>query len=136
MPIKTVDLLEMAAQPEARRTPLIDGPRFAAWFHIYKNPGQHDEMHCHNADQVFYCISGECTMHFPDGSKSVLRPGMAALITAASFYQLENSGTGNMVMLGARASSEEAIQTIGYETRKELFPRENTTPPRGTSILV
>lgn len=136
MPIKVVDLLDMAKQPDARRTPLIDGPRFAAWFHIYQNPGQHDEMHCHNADQVFYCIGGECTMHFPDGSKTVLRPGMAALITAGSFYQLENSGTDKMVMLGTRASSEEAVQTIGYETRKELFPREDTTPPRSTSILV
>lgn len=136
MPIKVVDLLDMAEQPDARRTPLIDGPRFAAWFHIYKNPGQRDEMHCHNADQVFYSVSGECTMHFPDGSKAVLRPGMAALITAGSFYQLENSGTDKMVMLGTRASSEEAVQTIGYETRKELFPREDTTPPRSTSILV
>ena len=136
MPIKVVDLREMAERPDARRTVLINGPRFNAWFHIYKKPGQHDEMHCHNADQVFYCIGGECTMHFPDGSKAVLRPGKAALITAGSFYQLENSGTEKMVMLGTRASSEEAVQTIGYETRKELFPREDTTAPRSTSILV
>lgn len=29
-------------------------------------------MHCHNADQTFYVIEGECTMHFPDGGKAVM----------------------------------------------------------------
>jgi hypothetical protein len=47
-------------------------------------------MHCHNADQTFYVIDGECTMHFPDGGKAVLKPGQAALITGRSFYQLEH----------------------------------------------
>ena len=136
MPIKVVDLKEMAGQPDARRTSLINGPRFNAWFHIYKQPGQHDEMHCHNADQTFYCIEGECTMHFPDGSKEVLRPGMVALITGGSFYQLENTGDAEMVMLGVRGGSQEAVQTISYETRQEIFPREDRTPPQGTAILV
>ena len=136
MPIKVVNMLDMAEQPDAQRTNLINGPHFNAWFHIYKQPGQRDEMHCHNADQVFYCISGECSMHFPDGTKDVLRPGMVALVTSGSFYQLENSGTEKMVMLGCRALCEEAIQTISYESRQELFPRENHTPPRGTKILV
>lgn len=136
MPIKVVDLAEMAEQPDARRTNLINGPHFNAWFHIYHNPGQHDEMHCHNADQVFYCISGECTMHFPDGSKEVLTPGKVALITGGSFYQLENSGTEKMVMMGCRSVSQEAISTIGYESRKEIFPREKSDPPRAAAILV
>ncbi|MSQ27376.1 MAG: cupin domain-containing protein [Dehalococcoidia bacterium] len=136
MPIKVVDLMEMAAGPDAKRTNLINGPRFNAWFHIYQRPGQHDEMHCHNADQTFYCIGGECTMRFPDGGTSVLRPGMVALITGGSFYQLENSGSEPMVMLGVRGASEQAVQTIGYESREELFPREDKAPPRGTSILV
>ncbi len=136
MPIKVINLLEMAAEPDAKRTNLINGPRFNAWFHIYKRPGQRDEMHCHNADQTFCCIGGECTLHFPDGGTEVLRPGMVALITGGSFYQLENSGTEPMVMLGCRAASEQAVQTIGYESRQELFPREDITPPRGTSILV
>ena len=34
-----------------------------------------------------------------------------------------------------RAGSSEAIQTIGYETRQELFPK-NGPPPTGTHILV
>ncbi len=136
MPIKVVDLVDMAGQPDAQRTPLINGPHFHAWFHIYKRPGQHDEMHCHNADQTFYCIEGECTMHFPDGGKAVLTPGKVALITGGSFYQLENTGSGKMVMLGVRSVSQEAAQTISYETRKEIYPKEDHTPPRGSAILV
>jgi hypothetical protein len=31
--------------------------------HYYPNPGEKDDMHCHNADQTFYLIAGECTMH-------------------------------------------------------------------------
>ena len=59
----------------------------------YPNPGNKDDMHCHNADQTFYVIEGECTMRFPDGGSAVLKPGMAALITGGSSYQLENTAT-------------------------------------------
>ena len=83
MPIKVVDLKEMARQEHPKRTVLINGPRLHAWFHPYLAPGQKDEMHCHNQDQTFYCIEGECTMSFPDGTKSVLRPGMVAQIELA-----------------------------------------------------
>jgi uncharacterized cupin superfamily protein len=52
-----------------------------AWVHYYPTPGESHDMHCHNADQTFYVIKGECTMHFPDGAKAVMKPGMAATIT-------------------------------------------------------
>ena len=120
MPIKVVDLKEMADAPNPKRTVLINGPRFHAWFHPYLKPGQRDEMHCHNADQTFYCIEGECTMHFPDGTQQVLHPGMAALITGGSFYQLENSGSGPMIMMGNRSGPAEKIQIIDYVTRKDI----------------
>lgn len=126
----------MAAQPDAKRTTLINGPHFNAWFHIYKKPGQPDEMHCHNGDQTFYCVEGECTMHFPDGGKAVLTPGKAALITGGSCYQLENTGADKMVMLGVRSISQEAAQTISYEDHRELFPCEKADLPRGTTIVV
>ena len=135
MPIKVVDLKEMAQAEKPKRTVLINGPRLHAWFHPYLAPGQKDEMHCHNQDQTFYCIEGECTMHFPDGTKSVLTPGMVALITGGSFYQLENTGTGPMILMGNRSGSSEGTQTIGYESRQELFPKQGP-PPKGTQILV
>jgi mannose-6-phosphate isomerase-like protein (cupin superfamily) len=139
MPIKIVDLAAMAAQPDAKRQGLINGPHFHAWFHVYPEPGEKDEMHCHNSDQTFYMIDGECTMTFPDGGKAVLKPGMCALITGGSFYELQNTGTGKMVLLGTRSISSEQSATIGYETRKELRPEKQdgyAPAPTGTRITI
>lgn len=136
MPIKVVDLMEMARQPDASRQVLINGPRMHAWFHIYPNPGDKDDLHCHNGDQIFYMIDGECTMHFADGGAEVLHPGMIALITAGSFYQLENTGTGKMVLLGGRSGSSESIKHINYETRQDAHAGTKGAEPTGTRILV
>ena len=118
MSIEIVNMVEFARQ-EKRRKNIFNTPRFHAWMHYYR-PGQADEMHCHNADQTFYVIEGECTMTFPDGGKAVLKPGMAALITGGSFYRLENSGAGPMIMMGNRSGPAENIQIIDYVTRKDI----------------
>jgi mannose-6-phosphate isomerase-like protein (cupin superfamily) len=138
MPIKTVDLVDMSKQPGARRKVLMNGPHMNTFFHIYPEPGMKDEMHCHNADGSFYVIEGECTMHFPDGGKTVLKPGMVGLITGGSFYQLENTGTGPMVMMGHHSRDSETSKTILYETREELVRpgRVKKDPAKFTSILV
>jgi mannose-6-phosphate isomerase-like protein (cupin superfamily) len=83
-------------------------------------------MHCHNADQTFYVIDGECTMHFPDGGAAVMKTGMVATITGGSFYQLENTGSGAMVLMGNRSGPSEDIQHVNYELRKDIktLPRE------------
>jgi mannose-6-phosphate isomerase-like protein (cupin superfamily) len=140
VPIKVIDLKEMASRPDARRTTLINGPSFNAFFHIYLEPGQKDEMHCHNADGTFFVIEGECTMHFPDGGAEVLKPGMCGLITGGSFYQLHNSGDGPMVLLGHHGRPSQEMKTILHETRKELVRpgQENGRgeAPKFTQILV
>ena len=118
MSIEIVNMVEFARQ-EKRRKNIFNTSRFHAWMHYYR-PGQADEMHCHNADQTFYVIEGECTMTFPDGGKAVLKPGMAALITGGSFYRLENSGAGPMIMMGNRSGPAENIQIIDYVTRKDI----------------
>ncbi len=119
MSIEFIDMDELARNHKKRKV-VFNTPRFHAWFHYYPNPGDLDDMHCHNADQTFYVIDGECTMHFPDGSKQVLKPHMAALITGGSFYQLENSGKGPMVMMGNRSGSTEDVKIIDYKTRKPV----------------
>lgn len=121
MGIEVLDLLEKAKREKKRKT-IFNTPRFHAWMHYY-TPGQKDELHCHNADQTFYVIEGECTMLFPDGSKAVLKPGMTALITGGSFYQLENTGSGSMIMMGNRSGPAENIQIISYETRQDIRKR-------------
>jgi mannose-6-phosphate isomerase-like protein (cupin superfamily) len=138
MPIKVVDLAEMGRQPDARRKVLMNGPSMNTFFHIYPEKGMKDEMHCHNADGTFYVIEGECTMHFPDGGKAVLKPGMAGLITGGSFYQLENTCDGPMVMMGHHSRNSQTSKTILHETRKELIRpgRVEAEPPKFTEILV
>jgi len=119
MPIEVMDMPKMARE-HGKRKVIFNTNRFHAWLHVYPKPGDADDMHCHNADQTFYVIEGECTMHFPDGGKTVLKPGQAALITGGSFYQLENCGDGPMIMMGNRSGPAEKIQIISYETRKDI----------------
>jgi mannose-6-phosphate isomerase-like protein (cupin superfamily) len=117
MGIDVIDLVEMA-HTEQKRKNVFNTPRFHAWMHYYK-PGQKDSMHCHNADQTFIVLEGECTMSFPDGGKVTLKPGQAALITGGSFYTLD--GAGPMVMMGNRSGPAEKIQIIDYVTRKDIL---------------
>ncbi len=119
MPIEIVDMVKTAHELKKRKV-LLNTKRFHAWVHYYPNPGDKDDMHCHNADQSFYVIEGECTMHFPDGGKAVMTPGMAALITGGSFYQLENTGDGPMILMGNRSGPSEDIQHINYELKKDI----------------
>jgi mannose-6-phosphate isomerase-like protein (cupin superfamily) len=118
MSIEVIDLVNMG-YAEKRRKNIFNTPRFHAWMHYYK-PGQKDAMHCHNADQTFVVLEGECTMSFPDGGKATLKPGQAALITGGSFYTLENTGEGPMIMMGNRSGPAEKIQIIDYVTRKDV----------------
>lgn len=119
MGIEIIDCAEMARETKARKV-VMNTRKMHAWVHYYPNPGDHDDMHCHNEDQTFYCIDGQCTMHFPDGGKAVLTPGMAALITGGSFYMLENSGDGPMILMGNRSGNQNNIKHINYETREDL----------------
>src|SRR2546423_1300991 len=70
MPIEIVDMVKKAG--EGKRQVIFNTKKFHAWVHVYPKPGDADDMHCHNADQTFYVIDGECTMHFPDGGKAVM----------------------------------------------------------------
>ena len=119
MAIEILDTIKMAREKK-KRTVVMDTKKMHAWVHYYPNPGDKDDMHCHPGDQTFMCLDGECTMHFPDGGKAVMKPGMAAMITGGSFYQLENTGPDAMVLMGNRSGASEAIQHINYELRKDL----------------
>ena len=88
MAIEIIDTHEVAHR-EKKRTVVMNTRKFHAWVHYYPNPGDHDNLHCHNEDQSFICLEGQCTLRFPDGGSAVLTPGKAALINGGSFYQLE-----------------------------------------------
>jgi hypothetical protein len=40
--------------------------------------------------------------------------------SGGSFYQLENTGSGAMIMMGNRSGPAEKIQIISYETRRDI----------------
>ena len=119
MAIQVMDLIEKAHKDKKREV-VMNTKRFHSWVHVYPEPGDKDDMHCHNADQSFYVIEGECTMRFPDGGKAVMKPGMAALIHGGDFYQLENTGAGPMILMGRSGPSEDIKQHINYELRKDI----------------
>ena len=119
MGIEVINCPDVARAAKARKV-VMNTRKMHAWVHYYPNPGDHDDMHCHNEDQTFYCIEGQCTMHFPDGGSAVLGPGMAALITGGSFYQLENSGDGPMILMGNRSGNQNNIKHINFDTRQDL----------------
>jgi mannose-6-phosphate isomerase-like protein (cupin superfamily) len=143
--IKVVDLMEYGLHgdgaPSERtrnRTVLMNGPDFHTWINVYK-PGSMDEMHCHNADQTFYCVTGECTLHFPDRPDEVLTPGKIALMPGGHFYQLHNTGTEELILLGSRALNFQQSLKIDYETRKPLNEGgsgRRAERPSGTKIFV
>ena len=119
MAIEIIDVAEVGKR-EKKRTRVFDTRKMHAWVHYYPNPGDHDDMHCHNEDQTFICFEGQCTMHFPDGGKAELNPGMAALIHGGSFYRLENTGQGPMILMGNRSGQQDNIKIIDNETRKDV----------------
>lgn len=121
MAINVVDVPALAHERK-KRTVIMDTRKMHAWMHYYPEPGDHDDMHCHPGDQTFLCLEGECTMHFPDGGKAVMQPGTVALIEGGSFYKLENTGDGPMVMMATRTGPSSANKHISYETREHVDP--------------
>ena len=51
---------------------------------------------------------------------------MAALITGGSFYKLENTGTGHMILMGHRSGNQDNVMIIDYVTRQDV--RKNGGP--------
>ena len=74
MAIEIIDVAEVGKR-EKKRTRVFDMRKIHAWVHYHPNPGDHDDMHCHNEDQTFICFEGQCTMHFPDGGASQTQSG-------------------------------------------------------------
>ncbi len=81
---------------------LFNSNDYHVWVHI-DEPGKKGPMHKHGADEIFYCVRGECTIHFPNGESERLKTGMVVTIPKNQLYQLHNTGTEPMILLGTRA---------------------------------
>jgi len=134
MGIQVINPKEIALR-EKKRTVVMNTRKLHSWVHYYPNPGDHDELHCHNEDQVFTCFEGQCTLRFPDGSSDVLNPGMVALITGGSFYQLVNTGEAHMILMGYRSGNQDNVKIIDYVTRQDIKNSVHAKVRRGDTPL-
>ena len=83
---------------------LYNSDEFHVWVHNDES-GKKGPMHKHTADQIFYCLQGECTFRFPNGESEALKPGMVVTIPKGQLYQLHNTGSEPMLLLGSRAEA-------------------------------
>lgn len=106
--VMAVEFLDLLDEPELAlgdsKKVLFSSDHFHTWVHG-DYPGTKGPMHKHTADQFFYCVQGQCTFHFPDGTSRAIDPGQLAVIPKEHLYQLDNTGDVYMILLGARAEA-------------------------------
>jgi mannose-6-phosphate isomerase-like protein (cupin superfamily) len=105
----TVSVIDPVSHPK-KTTPkgtgkmiVHDSENFHVWIHGPDHPGEKGPMHKHSADQFFVCVQGEITYNFPDRPSATLTPGMMIVIPKGDFYQIENRGTVDTILVGSRA---------------------------------
>jgi mannose-6-phosphate isomerase-like protein (cupin superfamily) len=81
---------------------LADTEDSHVWVHG-DEPGTQGPMHRHTADEIFYCLQGECTFTLEDGRRETLKPGMVVFIPKNDYYKLENTGDEYLILLGMRS---------------------------------
>jgi mannose-6-phosphate isomerase-like protein (cupin superfamily) len=97
------DLLKLKKLPLGHsKKVLADTAESHVWIHG-DAPGTQGPMHRHTADEIFYCVQGECTFTLAGGRRRVLKPGMVVFIPKNDFYKLENTGEDYMILLGMRS---------------------------------
>lgn len=100
---KFTDVLNFPMLPRGHTKKVLhDGDNFHVWIHG-DEPTTKGPMHKHTADQIFYCLQGECTFHFTDGPDQKLTPGCVVVVPKGQHYQLDNTGKDYMILLGSRA---------------------------------
>lgn len=100
---------------------LADTKESHIWIHG-DDPGTQGPMHRHTADEIFYCVQGECTFTLAGGRREKLKPGMVVFIAKGDYYQLDNTGTDYMILLGMRSEPSKLArfgakgETVGENT--------------------
>lgn len=105
MTIKVIDPITHPKKSSAKgagKMILHDSPNFHCWIHGPDKPGEKGPMHKHTADQIFVCVQGEATYNFPSQPSATLKPGMMIVIEKGDFYQIENKGSVDALLVGGR----------------------------------
>src|SRR5690349_7850285 len=103
MTVTFYDLLKLKKLPLGHsKKVLAETAESHVWIHG-DDPGTQGPMHLHTADEIFYCVQGECTFTFAGGRRRVLKSGMVVFIPKNDYYKLENTGEDYMILLGMRS---------------------------------
>jgi hypothetical protein len=65
-----------------------------------------------------------------------MKPGMTALIEGGSFYRLENTGTGPMIMMGTRTGPNSANKHINYESGEDYLAMRGKREDRVNGFIM
>ena len=125
MGIEIINPKEIALK-EKKRTVVMNTRKLHAWVHYYPNPGDHDELHCHNEDQVFTCFEGECTCGSPTAARPCSSPAWRRSSPAARSISSSIAATGHMILMGHRSGNQDNVMIIDYVTRQDI--RKNGGP--------
>ena len=103
-----VEFMDLLGEPELdlghSKKVLFSSDHFHTWIHG-DYPGTKGPMHSHTADQVFYCVQGQCTSQSPERESKDSNPGQMVLIHKGHHYQLHNTGEVYLVLMGRRAEA-------------------------------
>ena len=109
---------------------LADTDHSHVWIHG-DDPGTQGPMHRHTADEIFYCVQGECTFTLETGARERLKPGMVVFIPKGDFYKLENTGSEYLILLGMRS---EPSKLARFGTKGE-FTGANTWALKNRAVI-
>jgi mannose-6-phosphate isomerase-like protein (cupin superfamily) len=147
------DLFELKKLPLGHsKKVLADTGDSHIWIHG-DDPSTQGPVHRHSADEIFYCVQGECTFTLAGGRRRKLKPGMVVFIPKGDHYKLENTGGEYMILLGMRSEPAKLArfgakgETVGNNTwalenrhviaarKREIAKRNATrkTPGRKTA---
>ena len=105
MPVQFIDLLKkQKLEIGNSKEVFFSSDHFHTWIHG-DYPGTKGPMHSHSADEIFYCVKGQCTFNFLDRESQAINPGQMVLIPKGRHYQLDNTGDEYLILLGSRGES-------------------------------
>lgn len=107
MPVQLIDVMNHPEiPPGGRKKIFFSSEGYHVWLHGESPPGNKNHMHKHTADEMFYCLRGECVFHLIDGSQMKLIPGKMILIPKGEPYRIESTGKEYLALLGTRGERD------------------------------
>ena len=97
------NLDEMMAKKE-RKIDLFGTDNFRCWMLNFV-PGDGTDMHYHANPESFFVVSGNGVVKGLKGEERAIKKNEIVFLTAKDYYQLTNTGTEPLVLLGNRSEA-------------------------------